>query len=204
MSPQQWPLPAELGLDANDPFYSLYTVLYESYQASLTATTTLENDLHVLRRTNSELIAKLENKESQIKLLEKFTKTQRSAEQEREEALEELRKTNLAKKEIQEQLVNFAKRNVILLNEITQKNKEYDQLFVKFENAKDYALEELEELRKEVEETKNLAMEKQDELENLRRTPSTALFDACAILFYFFLVIHGEVSRRPSMLMKTI
>ncbi|CCX11451.1 Protein of unknown function [Pyronema omphalodes CBS 100304] len=178
MSPQQWPLPAELGLDANDPFYSLYTVLYESYQAFLTATTTLENDLHILRRTNSELIAKLENKESQIKLLEKFTKTQRSAEQEREEALEELRKTNLAKKEIQEQLVNFAKRNVILLNEITQKNKEYDQLFVKFENAKDYALEELEELRKEVEETKNLAMEKQDELENLRRTPSTALFDA--------------------------
>ncbi|KAI5794180.1 hypothetical protein FPQ18DRAFT_304585 [Pyronema domesticum] len=173
MSPQQWPLPAELGLDANDPFYSLYTVLYESYQAFLTATTTLENDLHILRRTNSELIAKLENKESQIKLLEKFTKTQRSAEQEREEALEELRKTNLAKKEIQEQLVNFAKRNVILLNEITQKNKEYDQLFVKFENAKDYALEELEELRKEVEETKNLAMEKQDELENLRPNDHT-------------------------------
>jgi chromosome segregation ATPase len=186
MLPQQWPLPAELGLDANDPFYSLYTILYESYQASLTATTALENDLHILRRTNSELIAKLENKESQIKLLEKFTKTQRSAEQEREEALEELRKTNLAKKEIQEQLVNFAKRNVILLNEITQKNKENHQLFVKFENE-DYALEELEELRKEVKVAKNLAMEKQDELENLRRTLSTALFRRVSdvVLFFF-------------------
>ncbi|CCX34796.1 Protein of unknown function [Pyronema omphalodes CBS 100304] len=176
MSPHQWPLPVELGLDANDPFYNLYTVLYDSYQASSTATTALRNDIHILRCANSEFLAKLENQESHIKLLEQFTKTQRSVEQERDDALDELRRTNLAKKEIQEQLVNFAKRNVILLNEITQKNKENHHLVIKFENAKDYALEELEELRKEVEDAKNLAMEKQDELENLRRTLSTALF----------------------------
>lgn len=176
MTSHQWPLPTELGLDASDPFYNLYTVLYHSQQATSSATAALQNDINTLRSTNSELQKKLANQESQIKFLEQFTKTQRSIKKQHDDAVEELRKITTSKKEIQEQLVNFAKRNVILLNEITQKNKENHELMIKFENAKDHAIEELEELRKEVEEAKNLAMQKQDELENLRSTLSTALF----------------------------
>jgi hypothetical protein len=92
MSPHRWLLPAEPGLDANGPFYNLYTVLYDSYQVSLTATTALRNDIYVLRCATSELLAKLENQESHIKLLEQFAKTQHSVEQERDDALDELRK----------------------------------------------------------------------------------------------------------------
>lgn len=203
MPSHQWPLPAELGLDTNDPFYSLYTVLYQSHQASLTTNPELENALHLLRRTHSELISKFETKESQIQLLENFSKSQRSAEQQREETVEELRKTNLEKKEIQQQLVNFAKRNVILANEITQKDRENRRLFLKVENG-DYVREEAEELRREVEEARNLAMVKQDELENLRRTLSTALFGRVSDVVFILLEGLDEVVSQPSMLIMAL